>query len=90
MDSPNEILGDVDGPVNMSEVGISVDIPYWAQRPLPVSYTLLNSNMKVLAKRDCFQQSWILFGGGLSSGKYTIVAKQGNDIQLSRNFVVTR
>jgi len=91
IDSPNEISRDVDGPVNMSKVGISVDIGhYWSNRPIPVSYTILNSNGKMVAEKDCFQEGLTIFRGSLSFGRYTIVARQGSDIHLVRDFVVTR
>lgn len=86
----NEIFDEIGDSVNLSEVGVRIDIPYWDKRPLIVSYTLFDSNNKVLASMDCYQRFLTINRGTLFPGKYTLKAEQGSDISLLREFEVTR
>ena len=92
MDQPNELSEDTGSSFNISEVGIRVNIPYWARKPQIVSYTIFDSNKNVFFTRDCSQEALILYRGHpmWSPGKYTIKAEQGNDIRLLREFEITR
>jgi len=82
----NELLGKVNDSINISNMGMQIGTNYGATL---VSYTVLDSSDNVILKCDSQHGGFKVYKGGLPSGKYTIVARAGNNLSLSRELMVT-